>query len=136
MSFNLKDKELRETLTLPNGAATTNSDPIQLHDQDDALKTFVANCELRLKVPALGATPLPDGQTITYSIQQSDTADFASADTISGGVVQTGAGGAGAAATEIRIRPPTNVKKYVRARAVKTGAANASTAAATFEVLF
>ena len=131
---NLQDAELTKSAALPNGANTTTTDPIRLHT--GAKNTaFVAQCEARISAPALGATPLPDTQTITYSLEHSDS-ESSGYSTISGTIVQTGAGGAGADANELRIGLPTDVKQYVRAKAVKTGAANASGSSFTLDLLF
>lgn len=132
--YNVKDAELQQSESLPNGANTTTTDPIQLHS-GAAKSAFLAECALLLSAPALGATPLPDGQTVTYSIEHSDTIDSGYT-AVSPSVVQTGAGGAGAAAATLRICPPDDVKKFVRGKAVKTGAGNASASTFTLELLF
>ena len=129
----LVDKSLQQTKALPNGAATISSDGFQIHDGPIG-GSFQANVEFVVTIPALTVTELADTQTITYTIEHDDASNFGSAAAISTSVVQTGAGGAGAAATSLRLRPNTAVKKYVRAKAVKTGASNASTSSLTFEV--
>lgn len=133
--YNLRDALLRQTKALPDGAATTTSDPIELHPGAHN-SAFLANSELLLTIPALATALLPDTQTVTYTLEASNDPEFNSGvDVISPAVVQTGAAGAGAAGTTLRVRPPTNVKRYVRAKAVKTGAANASAASMTVELL-
>lgn len=129
----LRDALLETTEALPNGAATVVSDPLQIHSAEDGTGQF-HGAELVITIPALSTTLLPDTQTITYTIESDTTSAFSSATTISRSVVQTGAGGAGAAATELRIGIPSDVEPYVRAKAVKTGAADASGASMTFSV--
>ena len=48
----------------------------------------------------------------------------------------TGAGGAGCAAATYRMKPPTNVKRYVGLKATGSASGDATTASATLEVLF
>jgi hypothetical protein len=123
-----KDEELVQPITLPNGAATTNSLGIDLGNSSRG--DFVADCELVVNAPELTTGELGDTQTITYSVRHDDNADFSTDEALFNSViVQTGAGGVGDGAEEKRLRLPTNVKRYIRLRAVKTGATNASTAA-------
>lgn len=127
MPFNVKDAELTKSFALPNGAATTNSAGIDLANSTKG--DFVADGELVVNAPACTTGQLGDTQTLTYSVRHDDAADFSTdAELMPAVIVQTGAGGAGAAAAEKRLRLPTNVKRYVRVRCVKTGASNASTA--------
>jgi hypothetical protein len=133
--FQIQDAALERSLTLPNGANTTNSTGIDLEHGDDG--EFLADAEVLINAPALTTGQLGDTQTITYSLRHSDAADFSGDSELLGNlIVQTGAGGAGAAAAEKRVRLPSDVKRYVRARAVKTGASNASTASATAKLVF
>lgn len=135
MTFRVEDKQLQRTLALPNGANTTNGTGFDL--EHGALGGFFADAEIVINAPALTTGELGDTQTITYSLRHSDAADFSGDSELLGNlIVQTGAGGAGAAAAEKRVRLPSNVKRYVRARAVKTGASNASTANATTKMVF
>lgn len=136
MPFNLRDTALKVTKALPNGAATITSDGIQIQDTATNQRAYQGDIELLVTCPALTVTELADTQTITYTIETSDASAFGSGVVvISTTAVQTGAGGAGSAATSLRVRPNTDVKAYVRAKAVKTGASNASTSSLTFEVL-
>ena len=132
--FLVGDAALKRTLTLPNGAATTVTDGIDT--QNSARGSFQANTEVLVEAPLLGATPLPDTQTITYQLFHDTAVGFGSETLLATLGVQTGAGGAGAAAATFRIRLPTTVKRYVRAKAVKTGAANASASAAAVSLRF
>lgn len=127
--FLRKDVGLTKSVDLPNGAATTNSAAIDLGENNRS--DFVADCEVIISAPALSVTLLPDTQTVTYSLRQSPNANLSGDSELAAGqILQTGAGGAGAAAATRRFRLPTNVQRYVFLRCVKTGAADASGAAA------
>lgn len=134
MAFALKDAKLKVTKALPNGAASITTDGIDLGHGTRG--RFLANGELLISAPALTTAELPDGQTITYSVEHDTASGFGTVATLYAEVLkQTGAGGAGAAAAEVRVRPPSNVKRHVRVKATKAGAANASTKSVTVEVV-
>src|SRR4051812_18445261 len=120
MPFNVKDALLKALLILPAGALTTTSTSIFLQPTSTT-RDFVAEGELLVTVPALTTGQLPDTQTITYTVEMSDTSNFASPTTISAPLVQTGAGGVGAATATLRVGLPSTVQSYVRIKAVKTG---------------
>jgi len=129
----LRDKSLTVTNALPNGAAATTS---TVFDLESVSGEFVASVEFELSVPALTTGQLGDTQTITYSVEMSTTSGFDSTVVLYGSLgVQTGAGGAGDAALLKRFRLPTTVYRYVRVKATKTGATNASTASMTVSLL-
>ena len=136
MPFQLKDKLLLLTTALPNGAATTVSSGIDIRPvstKDD----LVAPCDFEVVIPALTTGQLADTQTITYSVEIDDDVAFGSPTVyISSLAVQTGAGGAGAAGVTRRFALPSTSERYVRVKAVKTGASNASTASMTFQPVF
>lgn len=115
-AFTRKDAALQRTKALPAAASSSVScDPIDLQNGPDG--HLIAPCLLRVLAPALNDTILPDTRTATYIIEH--------ADTLSGGalsspvtlyssfILQTGAGGAGAAAVTKDFRLPPNVKRYV-----------------------
>lgn len=95
------------------------------------------NLELELSVPALSATIVPDTRTVTYIIETSTTSAFSAIDQTLLSVVQTGAGGAGVAAFNERVRIPSNCAQYVRFK-ITFGASTTTGAAvnATGVVLF
>lgn len=137
MAYSLGDASLSQSITLPNGANTTYSSGIDL--QNSARGHFPGDCEVVVTAPTLTTSQLGDGQTITYSLQHDTASDFSGAATVEGYgslLVQTGAGGAGAAGDEIRVRLPSSVNRYLRLKAVKTGASNASTATGTIALGF
>ena len=131
-THNIVEDGKYKSLALPNGAATTNSDGIQIHDGD---AQFLIPHEVEIIAPALATSPLPDTKTMKYSLQQSSDDGVADAyATIPGCeniITQTGAGGAGAAAQTERVRLPADVEKYIRLSAVNSGAGDASGSSAT-----
>jgi hypothetical protein len=133
--FQVQDALLQRNVTLPNGAATTNTTSIDL--EQGVQGEFLADAEVLIDAPALTTGELGDTQTITYSIRQSANADFSNDTELLGGLIlQTGAGGAGAAAAQRRVRLPSTTQRYIRLRAVKTGASNASTKSGSIRLVF
>lgn len=131
----IADVNLKVTKALPNGAATITSDGIDLGHSTRG--DHLAMCSLVLNAPACTTGELGDTQTLTYSIEHDDASDFSGVATLfSSVIVQTGAGGAGAVAAEKEFTLPPDVKRYVRAKCVKTGATNASTASLTLALKF
>jgi hypothetical protein len=130
-----RDAALEVTRALPNGAATVTSTSLQV--KADASKDFVADTELEIAAPAVTTAMLGDAATLKYSIVEGNAADLSDATVLAGDVlVQTGAGGAGAAAATKRFRLPSTVKKYVGLRAVKSAAGDATGVLAVLRFLF
>ncbi len=135
MGFLRKDELVADTKALPNGAATISTDGLDLGHGDKG--DFLANAEYVIESPALTTGELPDGQTLTYSIEHDTDPAFGTVAVLQASVaVITGAGGAGAAAANFAVRLPVDVKRYVRTKCVKTGAANASTKSVTGRLQF
>lgn len=135
MPRNIKDANLIQSRALPNGANTVTSSPIDL--ELGSRSDFVADAELLIEAPALAVGQLADTTTITYSIESDDNSSFTSATVyIANALVQTGAGGAGAAAATARYGLPSTAERYYRLKAVKTGAADASAATAKLSLVF
>lgn len=114
-AFGVSDYSLRRSKALPSAASgSTSTDPIDLrHDRH-----FLAEVEFVLTAPALTTTMLPDTRTCTYKIEMDNDAAFGSPTTLFASVIlQTGAGGAGAATAEYRFRVPAEVERYIRATA-------------------
>lgn len=128
-----RDATLSRTVALPNGANTTTSGSIDL--DITTRSDFVADAELRISSPALNGTELPNGETITYQVFHDTQSNFATETLLANVGTVTGSGGTGAAAQEFRVRPPTNAKRYVRLKCVKTGTGNASAKSATIDLL-
>lgn len=136
-SYGVRDAATKLTKALPNGAAsTTPSAGIDL--QNSSRGDFSADVEFLLSAPALTTGEAPDTRTCTYDIIHSDNADLSSPVTLMPGViVQTGAGGAGAAAATYRFKAPTNVKRYLGCKATGgTSFGNASGKNMTLEALY
>ena len=133
---NLKDKKLRATGVGPIDATTTYTSAIDL-GHNNTTDDFVAPVEFLLTAPALTTSQLADTKTVTYSIVTDNDSAFGSLLALLPSViVQTGAGGAGAAAAEYRFRAPANVERYLKGRAVGVASGgNASAATFTLEVL-
>ena len=92
--------------------------------------------EFELYVPALTVTQLANTQTITYIVQTCAESGFSSpTDLIAVLGLQTGAGGVGDVAIRKRFRLPTTTLRYVRMKATKAGASDASTASMIFKCL-
>ena len=128
-----KDTSLKVTKALPNGAASTTSDGIDL-----GLTTrsdFTAPCELLLTAPAMATGVMGDAKTMIYSIEMDDNSSFSSATSIATILTQTGAGGAGCSAATARYKLPSNVERYVRVKATGSTTGNASTSSMTLELL-
>lgn len=133
--YSVRDASLKKTKALPNGAASTTSDGIDL--ELTSRSDMVAQCELLISAPALGATPLPDTKTMKFDLLHSDNSDMSSPVTLAKEViVQTGASSAGAVAATARYRLPTNVKRYVAAKATGSASGDASGSSFTVELLF
>lgn len=133
-SRNIQDAAINPAaFALNNGAGSTQSTAIDL-----GADTFKPeNIELELSVPALNSTMVPDTRTVTYIIETSTTENFAAVDQTLFTATVTGAAGAGAAAFQERVRPPSNCARYVRAK-VTMGATtgDASSIDATFSARF
>ena len=136
MGLALKDIQVKGTRARPSAASTT-VDGAAIDLGHGSFGDFVAPAEFKLTAPALTTTMAPDTRTMTYSIIHSDNADLSSPTIIdSACIVQTGAGGAGAATTSITWRPPVDVKRYIGVRVVSGASiADSSAVSATLEGL-
>lgn len=114
-SFNVRDSGAAITLTLPNNASTTVTSTGFDLGETTANAVTSGNWEFLLSAPALSTTILPDTRTMTYNIVAADSADLSTNPTtlVAGAIVQTGAGGAGAAAKTYRYRLPSVSQRYV-----------------------
>lgn len=125
----LRDANLAATKALPSAASTTvTTDAIDLGNNAKAVDVVV-------DVPALSGTILPDGKTMTTTIEVSNAANFSPASTIST-TVQTGATTTGgAAAVDVRASVPPTFR-YVRAKIVSgANTADASALSSTLAVV-
>lgn len=132
-AFNHKDLAVPDlSAALPNGAATSYSAGIKVSEPGYPV---IDPFELIISCPLLNVTQQPNSKTMIYSLQMDDDSAFGSPTTIPGYeqiAIQTGAGGAGAAAqANIRVRLPTNCEAYVRLKMVGSASGDSSTASAT-----
>lgn len=130
----LKDANLLTTLALANGAATVTSTGIDT-GETTALGNVPEKLEFELDAPALTVGQLPNGHTVTYNIIWADSADLQTNPVtyIPGALVQTGAGGTGAAAATFRFKVPSTSERYVGFSATNSGADNISGSNATLQ---
>lgn len=129
--FNLQDASLILALALSNGAGTVTSGAI---DTGDLTKNAVqpGDMEYVLTAPALTTAQLANAATMTYNIITSANANLSSPTVlIPGAIVQTGAGGTGAAAATYTFRLPPEAQEFVGFQAVNSGSGNCSGASAT-----
>jgi hypothetical protein len=130
------DASMTRSKALPNGADTATSPSLDL-GPTTAWGQRDASVEFKLSAPALAVGELPDGETMTYSILTSDNADLSSPTVLMPSViVQTGAGGAGAAAASYLFRLPSDSQRYLGFKAVNSGAGDASAKSASMEARF
>jgi len=136
--YNLRDQLLKITRALPAAASTSVTSTSAINLGVTANGAAVFDGEFVLTAPALTTTMAPDTKTMTYDIIESDNADLSSPTTIiAGAIVQTGAGGVGAATAERRFKVPTTSKSYIGLK-VTSGAniTDSSTVSATLELVF
>lgn len=137
-NFNLKDTLVKVTRALPAAASSsvTSASAIDLGHGANGNPLFKG--ELLLSAPAVTTTMAPDTRTLTYDIIHSDNSDLSSPVTIvAAAILQTGAGGVGAAAATFRFKPASNSKRYVGVK-VTSGASitDSSAVSATLEGVF
>ena len=110
-------------LALPNaGGGTVNSAAIDLNAVDPNL----APIEYQLVTPALTVGQLPNGETQTYTWQDSADDVTYTAVMVLTQATQTGAGGAGDAGDSdgIRFVAPSTQRRYGRVSCTSSGGAN------------
>lgn len=131
----LADAVLTVTKALPAEAAAIYTDGIDLGVSANGL--HLAPCELLISAPALATGVLGDAATMTYAVQMDNDSAFGSPTTLySAAIVQTGAGGAGAAAATKRLPIPSDVERYIRVSATNSAAGDASGSSVTAKLLF
>ena len=85
-----------------------------------------------INAPALAVGELPNGDTVTYSVWSSPNANLSSpVEYIPSALVQTGAGGVGAAANTFTFSVPSTINRYLFVEAT-TGAGAAASANTAF----
>lgn len=109
MSGLLKDIELFRTKALPAAAASASTASIELG-------TCLPPIQVRVAVEAVPS--LVDTKTVTTTLEHSDDGLTFAAIPELATLVQTGAGGVGAAAAERTVYLPPSVKNFIRATVV------------------
>lgn len=142
MSLYAKDASLTANCTLPNGtAAATYSTGMNLGltVRGETLQ----DAEFEISAPALSTSQLPDTKTMTYAVVVATNSTPSNPTLVYDSVlVQTGASGAGAAASTARFRLPLspggigNSNSFVSVRATNSGTGNASGATSTLSMYF
>lgn len=127
MSFRTLDKSLIQTAALSNGAGATQITGYDLGHTPTNGGRFLADMEFLIEMPVLTTTELPNSETFKVSVEEATDAAFTSPVIRHVDILQQlGAGGAGAAAKSVRWRPPTDILRFVRFKATKTGTGNVS----------
>ena len=127
----LKDAELIRTVALPAAGANAATDAIDL----EHLPPNEFKFEIELDLPALPS--LADTKKATVTVE--DSADGVTFNPVPGltTLEVTGAGGAGAAAATRRVRPPSDLRRYLRAKvAVESAGGNNTAKALTLALVF
>ena len=128
---NVMDAALETTVKIGAAEATVVTVGIDLGQPEGGK---LENINVVVEVEALPS--LVDAKTVIVTIE--DSADNVTYALLADAPTRTitGAGGAGAAATEFRFRPPLLTRQYIRAKAVTLAAAGDNTAKAmTMSVL-
>ena len=135
MAYGPQDALLNVSKALPAGAEAVNSAGIDL--RKSANGAHLADVEFILTAPALATGDLGDTHTMKYKIQMDNDSAFGSpTDLMVDVIIQTGAGGAGAAGAVYRFKLPSNVERYIRFVATASNADDASGKSATLEPVF
>lgn len=133
--LNLKDNGLKVTKALPSGASSVTTDAIDLGHGTNG--DHLAQCELLIEAPALVVGDLANDATMKYDVVESASSDLSSPTVIAKEViVQTGAGGAGAASASQRYRFASTVKRYVGVKATNSASGDASDKSMTISLVF
>ncbi|MBN2132872.1 MAG: hypothetical protein JW741_25460 [Sedimentisphaerales bacterium] len=120
-NHNIKDASFVKTIALGTADATVVTVGMDLGALT-ARGARLEDCELLIEAPALDTTQLPNGDTNTYSIETDDDVAFGSAKIVANGVIiQTGAGGVGAAAATARFKIPSDCERYIRVKSILAG---------------
>lgn len=137
-SPNLRDAALKLTRILPSAASTTVTSTSIDTGASTADASQGSGVEYLLTAPALTTTMAPDTRTMTFNIIVSANADLSAPTTkIAGAIVQTGAGGVGAALATYRFRAASDWPRYVGYTIVSgVSITDSSTLSATLEPLF
>jgi len=126
----IRDAKLTTLKALPTTNATVVSSSIEL--LGDAGESFYADAELAISVSALTVAQLSNAATIKTIVEHSE--DDSTFVELAKGTTQTGAGGVGASAVNVRVGIPSDVKRYVRLSITSDTDLDASAVSAIFGV--
>ena len=118
---NRRDADLEAAIALPDGAGTVNSASIDLGAGD----VHISGAEIDIHGPVLAFANFGNGDTMVYDLQTS-TDDDTFTDLYSAVLTQTGAGGVGAAAADVRVGVGSEMARYLRVQITLTGTGNNS----------
>jgi hypothetical protein len=120
-----RDYGTKVTKALPNGAATIYTDGLDLGHTENGIPPLGSHLEIA--APLLAFADLGDAATMKYDVQCDTDSAFGSATTLAKEVVvQTGAGGVGAAAQTVLYAIPPHCERYIRVAATNSAAGDAS----------
>lgn len=120
----MKDQNVMVEKLHPAAAATANSDAIDLGSTTPGPLTE----KIQVRIYSEALPSLADGKTATVTLEDSaDGSSFTAVPSVAT-FVQTGAGGAGAAALERTIHLPPNIRRYIRASSTIQSAGGDNTA--------
>jgi hypothetical protein len=133
MSFefnrNIQDKNYTSTVAIAQAGANTAA-----FDLEQVVGGDIERVVFSLSAPT--AAGISDTKVVTYALQDSaDGSSWAAVDPAIS-TTQTGAGGAGIAAKEVRFRVPANTRRYVRIAQTMTATAGTVTGNMVAKLLF
>jgi hypothetical protein len=131
------DAQLAAYTALPSSTTAVTSTAIDTGVR--SANAIAPKIDLFLSAPALSTAQLPDGKTMTYTIIQSPNPDLSGYTPLNNSViVQTGAGGAGAAGATARVSTPDVMSRYIgfTVTPAASGTGDASGTTATMQMLF
>jgi len=112
----MQDAIFEESIALPAAAGSVESTALDFNAKT-ALAYSAENYHIEIVAPVLTTTELPDAETTTYMLEESDDNSTFSELYGAGKLVQTGAASAGAAAATVKVALPPDHKQYVRVKA-------------------
>ena len=118
----LKDAELIRTVALPAAAATATTEPFNLIQKPPHECHF----EVELSLPALPS--LADTKKATVTLEDSEDGITFAAIAALASLEVTGGGGAGASTVTRKVRLPSDVRQYIRAKVALEAAGGNNTA--------
>ena len=120
-----RDYSTKVTVALPNGAATVYTAGLDLGHTENGIPP--AGSYLEIAAPLLAFADLGDAATMKYDVQCDTDSAFGSPTTLAKEVVvQTGAGGVGAALQTVLFAIPPHAERYLRVAATNSAAGDAS----------